>query len=158
MYSSRMICIRVAKILASMVPLNSTAAPAAKQRLFMNDAIGWSEAKALALKMGKLMPELVHYVAGRSGDDYMLRIELLELVEILTTILARTVRSDNHVPGKVIFPVQWHIGPVPGDTDVIIQTEEGRQHVARFVGQPGTWEVGGFTVNDTVIGWRPLCS
>jgi hypothetical protein len=122
----------------------------------MNDAIGWSDAEYLSRKMGELQPKLLRYVVGRSGDDYMLRVELLDLKVLVEGVLAKTVRADNHMPGRVIYPERtWSTGPVPGDTDVIIQTEEGRCHVARFVGQPGHWEVGGFAI-EGVVAWRPL--
>lgn len=122
----------------------------------MNDAVGWSDAECLSRKMGELQPKLLRYVVSRSGDDYMLRVELLGLVETLTVILAKTVRADNHVPGRVIYPERtWSTAPVPGDTLVAVQLEDGTVSVAKFVSNPGRW-VSMYCIDGRVIAWRPL--
>lgn len=122
-----------------------------------NEAIGWSDCKLLAQKIGKLLPMLVHYVAGRSGDDYALRLSLIDLERYIREILLRTTR-DNDRPGKVTFPEHgWSTGPVPGNTYVLIRTSEHAYHVARFVGNPGVWEVDGFEKPDLLVeAWKPI--
>lgn len=67
-------------------------------------AIGWSDCRALARKMGELQPELVHYVVGRTGDDYMLRVQLMALRDDINTVLQRSERTNASKPGRVIFP------------------------------------------------------
>ena len=78
-----------------------------------NQAIGWSDCTLLSKKMGNIQMELVHYVAGRSGDDHMIQIMLGELVETIKQIQEKTKRKDPWKSGKVVFPNWKNIMDMP---------------------------------------------